>query len=399
MQHQGASSHRPGHRQGARGSRDPRGAESGKTGGALPVKGGIVLSTADMTKIIDIDEKDMVAVVEPGVITGDFQKTVLEQGMLYPPDPASLSMCSLGGNIAENAGGPSAFKYGVTRDFTLGVEVATPTHPELKLGRRTPKGVTGFDLTALFVGSEGTMGIATEITLRLLGAPADKRTLIAAMPTSHQAGIAIGKLLRSGVRPAAVEIMDRNTVRYLRQNADTTYALPVDAGALVLVEVDGLEQTVETEIIYAGQIFEANGAVDCFVSKDHADNERMWQTRRLCSQSLKKAFKFKISEDINVPIGRLPQTFDGIESIGREYQLTTACFGHAGDGNLHVQLLSDEDRNEPAFQRRVEKALDAVFRLCLSQEAPCPVNTASALANHIICSRSKAKPSSACKKT
>src|SRR4051794_11788697 len=277
----------------------PRGAGSGMTGGALPVRGGIVVSTERMRRIVEIDVDDRLAVVEPGVINADLQAAVEAQGLFYAPDPASLGFCSMGGNVAENAGGPRAFKYGVTRDWTLGLEATLMGGETLRLGRKTPKGVTGYDLTALFVGSEGTFGVTTEITLRLVGLPEAAGTLVAVMPDAVAAGRAVSAVIRKGFRPRALELVDRATLEHVRPKA--TYKFPANAGAVLLVEIDGEAETIESSLLRAGSLCEDEGAQEVVVARDEADRARLWQTRRLCSRSLKEAHRYKISEDIVVP--------------------------------------------------------------------------------------------------
>src|SRR5450432_2609898 len=217
----------------------PRGTGTGMTGGALPVRGGLVLSTERMKKIVDISVEDRIAIVEPGVINGDLQAAVEAESMFYGPDPASLAMCSMGGNVAENAGGPRAFKYGVTRDWTLGLVVTLMGGETLRLGRKTPKGVTGYDLTALFVGSEGTFGVTSEITVKLVGRPEAVGTLVAIMPDAMSAGRAVSAIIRKGYRPRALELMDRATIDHINAaRPKSAFTFPEGAGALVLIELD-----------------------------------------------------------------------------------------------------------------------------------------------------------------
>ncbi|MCG5053189.1 MAG: FAD-binding protein [Myxococcales bacterium] len=342
----------------------PRGTGTGKTGGALPVRGGIVLSTERMQAIRRIDGDDLVAVVEPGVILGDLQNAVEAQGLFYAPDPASLSMCSLGGNVAANAGGPRAFKYGVTRDWVLGLEVALMGGERLFFGRRTQKGVTGYDLVAGFVGSEGTLGVATEITVKLIGKPEATGLLLAVMPDAVVAGRAINALLRQGARPRAVELLDRITLAHVRPHAP--YKLPEDAGAAVLVELDGEAEAVARQLERQGLLFASFGANDVLVARDDQDRERIWQTRRMASRSLTAAHKFKLSEDIVVPLSRIPEAFERLYAVGARHGVTIAAYGHAGDGNLHVNVLSDEDAQDPAVRTRIDAAIDDVFRETLA---------------------------------
>jgi glycolate oxidase len=344
----------------------PRGAGSGMTGGALPVRGGIVLSTERMKAIKLIDPDDLIAIVEPGVITGDLQAAVEAAGLFYAPDPASLAMCSLGGNVAENAGGPRAFKYGVTRDWTLGLEVTLMGGETLRLGRKTPKGVTGFDLTALFVGSEGTFGVTTEIVARLVGLPEATGTLVAVMPDAVAAGRAVSAVIRRGFRPRALELIDRTTLEHVRPKA--SYKFPADAGAVVLVEIDGEAESIESSLLRAGQLCEDQGAQEVVVARDDADRARLWQTRRLCSRSLKDVHRYKLSEDIVVPIGRIAEMLRRVDAIGARTGLLTATFGHAGDGNLHVNVLCDEDPTDAAVKKRIETAVGEIFRATIDLE-------------------------------
>src|SRR3954452_22217000 len=271
----------------------PRGAGSGMTGGALPVRGGIVLSTERMKKILEISADDRIAVVEPGVINADLQAAAELQDMFYAPDPASLGFCSMGGNVAENAGGPRAFKYGVTRDWPLGLTVTLMGGETLRLGRRTPKGVTGYDLTALFVGSEGTFGVTSEITVKLVGRPEGVGTFIAVMPDAVSAGRAVSDIIRHGYRPRALELLDRASIDHVRKRA--VYTFPADAVAIVLVELDGEADGMEAAVLACGAVCEAEGARDVIIARDDVDRERLWQTRRGCSVAPRGGYKFKQS--------------------------------------------------------------------------------------------------------
>jgi glycolate oxidase len=342
----------------------PRGAGTGMTGGALPVRGGLVLSTEQMRAIKHIDVDDRIAIVEPGVINGDLQQAVEAQDMFYAPDPASLAMCSLGGNVAENAGGPRAFKYGVTRDWTLGMTVTLMGGETLKLGRKTAKGVTGYDLVALFVGSEGTFGVTSEITVRLVGKPQAAAALIAVMPDAATAGRAVSGIIRRGFRPRAMELMDKASLDHVRPEAP--FSFPVDAGAILLLELEGEADTLESGILRCGQLCEDFGASEVIVARDESDRARLWQTRRACSGALRRAHRFKQSEDIVVPTGALAEILRRIDGISARHRLPTATFGHAGDGNLHVNVLSDEDAREPSVAARIDAALAELFRETLA---------------------------------
>ncbi len=344
----------------------PRGTGTGMTGGALPVRGGLVLSTERMKKIVDISLDDRIAIVEPGVVNADLQAAVEAQSMFYAPDPASLAMCSMGGNVAENAGGPRAFKYGVTRDWTLGLVVTLMGGETLRLGRKTPKGVTGYDLTALFVGSEGTFGVTSEITVKLVGRPEAVGTLIAIMPDAMAAGRAVSAIIRKGYRPRALELMDRATIAHLN-NAKTksAFTFPEGAGALVLVELDGEPEGMQANIERVGGVCEELGATDVILARDDADRERLWAARRGCSKALREAHAFKVSEDIVVPPGAIAEMLARVDGIAAKERLTTATFGHAGDGNLHVNVLTDENHRDAAVAARIQGALGGVFRAAL----------------------------------
>jgi glycolate dehydrogenase FAD-linked subunit len=327
----------------------PRGAGTGKSGGALPVHGGVVLSTDQMQKIYEIDEANRLAVVEPGVITGVLQQQVEEAGLFYPPDPASLDTCSLGGNVAENAGGPRAYRYGVTREYVLGLEVALMAGDRLVLGRRSPKGVSGYDLTALMVGSEGTLAVVDRITLRLLPKPRATAAAIASFADLATAGQAVIAMARSGLQPSVLELLDGPSVDHVRQGS--AYKFPEGAGGVLLLELDGDPERVEAELAVCAQVCEASGAMDVRLATDEAQRRRLWEARRRVSEALEAAHRHKTADDIAVPVGEMPDTATRIAEIGERHQLITAVFGHAGDGNLHVNLLSDDDDPEDVARR------------------------------------------------
>jgi glycolate oxidase len=337
----------------------PRGAGTGMTGGALPVRGGIVLSTERMQKVLEIDPIDMVGTIEPGVILGDFQEQVEAQGLFYPPDPASLAMCSLGGNVAENAGGPRAFKYGSTRDYVIGLDAVLMGGEMMHMGRRTAKGVTGYDLVAAFVGSEGTFGVSTRITVKLLPRPTGVLTLLGVFDRMGDAGEAITALLHRGFRPRALEIADRFSLDHIRAKAP--FHFPVGCGAIVLVEMDGDLEGLEPTLLRAAAVLEEKKAIDVIVAKDEAERRRMWQARRMISHSLREAHKHKINEDIVVPRGQIPEMLRRVDAMSARWELPVATFGHAGDGNLHVNLLVDEDKHLDHVKRRIDGALDQLF--------------------------------------
>jgi glycolate oxidase len=338
----------------------PRGTGTGMTGGALPVKGGIVLCTERMTKILELDEDELIAVVEPGVITGELQEKVEAVGLFYPPDPASLGSCSLGGNIAENAGGPRAFKYGTTREYVLGLDVALMGGERFSCGRRTLKGVTGYDVTAALVGSEGTFAVATSIALRLLPRPAAAGTLVATFADALTAGAAVGAIVRRGLRPRALELLDGATIEHMRGRGRR---LPTDARALLLIEVDGPTESIDAEVERAGGACEEAGALEIVVARSEAERRDLWETRRLVNPTLRDLHRRKIAEDIVVPRTAIPEMLRRVDAISAEAGIPTASYGHAGDGNLHINLLVDEP--DEVVAPRLARAMDAVMRATL----------------------------------
>lgn len=337
----------------------PRGAGSGMVGGALPLQGGIVLSTERMQKIKEIDAGDLVCVVEPGVVTGRLQEAVEAQELFYPPDPASLEFCSIGGNAATNAGGPRAFKYGVTREYVLGLEVGLMGGEMLRCGRRTAKGVTGYDLVAGFVGTEGTFGVITELTLKLLPRPPAAATVLGIFADVPTAGAAITALLRGGLRPRVLELADKASIDIIRGKA--RYRFPDNAGAIVLIEVDGQPEEMPPMMEKIGLACDSLGAIDVLGATEPAERRAVWEARRLISPSLKEAYRVKVNEDVCVPRGKIVEMLARVGRVSEETGIATAVFGHAGDGNLHVNLLSNDDPQDPAVRTRMWAAAEQVF--------------------------------------
>ncbi|WP_428267084.1 FAD-binding oxidoreductase [Haliangium sp.] len=336
----------------------PRGAGSGKAGGCLPVRGGIVLSTEAMTRVCEIDPDDLVTVVEPGVITGVLQDQVEAAGMFYPPDPASLGSCSIGGNVATNAGGPRAFRYGVTGTYVLGLEVVLMGGETVRVGRRTAKGVTGYDLVSGFVGSEGTFGVVTEITLGLLPKPPGVAALLAVFADVDGAGAAVTALMRDGVRPRVLELVDRAALAAVR--TATRYRFPDAAGAVLLIELDGHPDELDPALLRVGIRCEDAGALEVVLARSAGERRALWEARRLISPKLRQAFPHKISEDICVPRGAVGEMLRRIDRLAADVDVPMACYGHAGDGNLHVNLLL-EHAPAGATAARVERALSELF--------------------------------------
>ncbi|MBA3819340.1 MAG: FAD-binding protein [Deltaproteobacteria bacterium] len=337
----------------------PRGAGSGMCGGALPVAGGVVLSTERMKRIKEIDPGDLVAVVEPGVVTGVLQEQAEAQGLFYPPDPASLEYCSIGGNAATNAGGPRAFKYGVTREYVLGLEVALMGGEVLRCGRRTAKGVTGYDVVAGFVGSEGTFGVITELVVKLLPNPPAAATVLGVFADVPTAGAAISALLREGLRPRVLELADRHSIDHVR--AKSRYRFPANAGAIVLLEVDGEPDSMAMMMEKIGVRCDDLGALDVLAATEPAERRAVWEARRLISPSLKEAYRIKVNEDVCVPRGRIVEMLARVDQVSAETGIATAVFGHAGDGNLHVNLLSNDDPADPAVRTKMWAAAERIF--------------------------------------
>jgi len=328
-------------------------------GGALPLYGGVVLSTEKMQRVIEISEDDLVAVVEPGVITGTLQEAVEARGLFYPPDPASLAFCSLGGNASTNAGGPRAFRYGVTREYVLGLEVALMGGERLRCGRRTAKGVTGYDLVAGFVGSEGTFGVITELTLKLVPLPAAVATVLAVFDGTRAAAAAITAILRRGLRPRVLEFADRASIDHVRPRS--RYRFPDAAGAIVLCEVDGDPDSLDVQVVRIGEDCERHGALDVLAAATPADRRALWEARRQISPSLREGHRCKINEDVCVPRGAIGELLARVDRNAAESGFQVAVFGHAGDGNLHVNLLVDEDPADPAVKQRFERAVGRLF--------------------------------------
>jgi glycolate oxidase len=335
----------------------PVGARTGKSGGSLPVKGGIALSLERMDRVVEIRAEDLTARVQPGVITGRFQAEVERHGLFYPPDPNSLDMCTLGGNVAENAGGPRALKYGVTREYVLGLEVVIPTGEVLRTGRRTIKGVAGYDLTALLVGSEGTLGVVTEITLKLLPRPRQVATALVCFATLADAARAVARVLAQGVLPRCLELLD--DVSLAACAATSPLPIPAGAGAALLLETDGNdEEAVFAEMVRVAELVQGDAQGEVVVAQNEAQRREIWETRKYLSVNLRKLHPLKLSEDIAVPRSRIPEMVEQAKEVGRRHGFTVATYGHAGDGNLHVNVLFDDPSDRP----RVDAAVGEVLR-------------------------------------
>ncbi len=335
-----------------------RGAGYGYVGGCVPVRGGIVLSTRRMNRILAVDARDFVAVVQPAVITGRLQARAKRKGLLYPPDPASLDNCSLGGNIATNAGGPRCLKYGVTRNYVLGLEIVLADGTVVRIGGRNHKNKTGFDLIGMFVGSEGMLGVVTEATLRLLPDPPARAVLSAGFPSMRAAAGAVQAVFRRGFLPAAVEVADRFTLEAARANGALTRVPP--GNAHVLIEIDGQVASLLGETKDLAKLLGESGATEVVTATTDADCRELWALRRGFSMSLRATGLTKLNEDIVVPRGRLVDLVRFAEGLEKRCGYPIACFGHAGDGNIHVNIMA-ADYDRPEVRTKVHVALDELF--------------------------------------
>ena len=334
-----------------------RGAGTGYTGGAVPTSGGIVLSMARLNRILEIDELNLIAVVEPNVINGDLQRAVARVGLFYPPDPASLDISSIGGNVAECAGGPRAFKYGTTKRYVLALEAVLPTGEILHTGSKAVKNVVGYDVTQLLVGSEGTLAIITKITLRLIPQPPARATLSASFSSVRHAVDAVSALIARRVVPAAIELVDEDSLRAVESYVGRS-VVPAGAGAMLIVECDGTAAGVEEEMASVATACEETKALAVTRAKTDTERDALWHVRRQLSLALRATGLLKINHDVVVPRGRVPQLLDAVGELARQYQLRVASFGHAGDGNIHVNLMVDKnDADELKRARQAERRL------------------------------------------
>ncbi len=339
-----------------------RGRGTNTTGAAVPVAGGVVVSFERMNRILDIRPGDRCAVVEPGVLNGDLQAALKPHGLFWPPDPTSAAYSSVGGNLACNAGGPRAVKYGASRDNVLALTAVTGAGELIHCGSATTKGATGYDLQRLLVGSEGTLALIVEASLRLTPAPQARRALRAIYRDVASAAQAVARLMARPVTPSMLEFMDGDAVRLARDVGGAD--LPQDAGALLMIEADGDAQTLPHDIEALMRAADGEGLVSLDDAADEAAREKLWSARKALSPSLRTLAPGKINEDVVVPVSRIPQLVDGVQALSREFDLPIVCFGHAGNGNLHVNLLYHPD--DAAQSARAHAAMGRVFALTLS---------------------------------
>jgi glycolate oxidase len=341
-----------------------RGAGFGYVGGCVPVRGGIALSLARMNGIKEINSADAIAIVEPGVITAELQARVREQKLFYPPDPASKKDCSIGGNVATNAGGPRCLKYGVTRNYVVGLEVVLANGEVLRTGGRVHKNKTGFNLIGLFVGSEGMLGVVTEITLKLLPLPPARATLSVSFASMSEAAATVQRIFGAGFLPSAVELADSFTLEAARH--DSGAADVPDGNAHLLVELDGQAETVQSEMEKLRALVADCSPTSLQVATTEPECERFWALRRAFSNSLRATGLTKLNQDIVVPRSRLVDLVEFAEALSKRSGFPIACFGHAGDGNMHVNIMADRYNRDAAVREKAERALDELFAQVLA---------------------------------
>jgi len=334
----------------------PRGQGTGLTGGSVPVKGGVVLVFTRMNRILEIDTKNLIAVVEPGVITYIFQEELAKYGLCYPPDPASYKYSSIGGNVAECAGGPNSLKYGVTRDYVIGLEVVIPTGEILNVGVRTMKGVVGYDLTRLFVGSEGTLGVITKINLKLIPLPESKATTLALFKKVEDTAEAVSAIIAAKIIPSTIEFMDRASIRCSEQAnpmgiPEDIEGYPLDLPAHYNVSIESQAEKIKAVLVQ-------HNAADIRLTRDPKEADKLWQARRVVSQATYNLNPVKIAEDVVVPRSNIPNLIRFLEGLQKKYGIPILSFGHAGDGNFHVSIMIKET---PEDRKKAEEAVKEIF--------------------------------------
>ena len=343
-----------------------RGGGTGLSGGALPIFGGVVLSMERFNQILSIDELNLQAIVQPGVITQVLQDACIEKSLYYPPDPSSKGSCFIGGNLAENAGGPRAVKYGVTKDFILGLEAVLASGEIIKTGAHTLKNSTGYNLTQLLVGSEGTLAIITKIILKLVPYPKQSLTMLVPFNSESRACEAVSAIFRAGVTPSALEFMERSAIEWtLHHNPEINVTLPDDVKAHLLVECDGQDlDAVMKECETVAAVLEQHGCGEILFAQTAAEKDSVWKLRRRVAESVKSNSVYK-EEDTVVPRYRLPELLAGVKEIGNRYGFQSVCYGHAGDGNLHVNIIKGNLTDE-FWKNELPKAIREIFTLCVA---------------------------------
>jgi glycolate oxidase len=339
----------------------PRGAATSLSGGSLAVKGGMTLDMSQFEKKLIIDRENLLAITSPSVITSEIHKRAEEVDLFYPPDPSSSHVSTIGGNLLENSSGPKGLKYGTTKEYVIGLRVVTPTGEIITTGGQTVKNVTGYDLTRLIVGSEGTLGIVTEAIIRLIPKPLARKTLLASFSKLHDSGHAITKILSSGILPSAMELMDNACIRAVENYQPS--GLPIDAEAIVIIEVDGHPAAIEEEMKKCAEICSEQGATKVRVAGTEAERNDIWQARKMVSPAITQMGPTKISEDATVPRSKIPLMVEKLQQIRKKYNLNLVVFGHAGDGNLHPNIITDKRNKEE--MKRVELAVSEIFEAAI----------------------------------
>jgi len=343
----------------------PRGAGYGLSGGAVPVCGGIVLSTEKMNRILEIDKENLMVTVEPGVITGDIHRAVEAEGLFYPPDPASLDSCTIGGNVAEGAGGPRAVKYGVTRHYVCGLEAVLPSGDVIRCGGKLVKNVTGYDLLQLLIGSEGTLAVVTRIILRLIPLPKVQVDLLVPYDDFQAAADTVSDVIAHRILPTAMEFMEQDSVLAVERLSQKKVPHD-DAQAHLLIQLDGNRpEAVDADYEVVGELCMKHGAREVLVAKDRRTRDRLWEARRLIIEALKHESPINHMEDVVVPRAEIPVLLKGIKEIARRHDVRVVCFGHAGDGNVHVNVLKDDMPGE-RWEALVPATTEEMYRLALS---------------------------------
>lgn len=340
----------------------PRGRGTGTTGATVPLRGGLVMALERMDRILRVDPDNRVMVVEPGVTNQQVQDAAATHGFFWPPDPTSAAFCSVGGNLAYNSAGPRAVKYGTPRENTLGLRAVTGAGEEIRTGVYTTKGVVGYDLTRLIIGCEGTLAIITEATLKLTPLPETKRTLRVVYSDMRAAASAVSRIMAQPVTPCALEFIDGRAIEMIRSYSKAD--LPIGAGALLMIEVDGSQAAMDDAVAAVSRAAQGEGLLDLWAARTPQEVSDLWATRKALSPALRTIAPKKINEDVVVPVSRMAELIDGLDVLARQHNITIVNFGHAGNGNIHVNLLVDPD--DPVQMHNAEHCLDKVFSLVLA---------------------------------
>ena len=342
----------------------PRGGGTGLSGGALPIYGGICLSMEKFNKILEIDKENFQAIVEPGVITQILMEECEKQDLYYPPDPSSKGSSFLGGNLAECSGGPRAVKYGVTKDYVLGLEFVTPTGEIINSGARVLKNVTGYNLTQLLIGSEGTLGVITKIIFRLIPLPRKRKLMLAAYNSIEECAKTVAKIFQAGITPSALELMEKSAIKAAENQLGKKFP-NTEAEAQLLIEVDGnYEESIDKDIESIAEIVSDQGAFDIILAEDQNKMNELWALRRCIGEAVKSISEYK-EEDTVVPRSKIPELIKGVKEISGRYGITTICYGHAGDGNVHVNILKDKS-DDSVWEKDLDTAIREIFKLTVS---------------------------------